>query len=85
MSWILQGTPQYMADHPDPIATGVRIIRVAKTIERIADHATDIAEEILFVVRGDDVRHRSARHDPLWSRPWTLRLTKIPNRKRFRT
>lgn len=54
-----------MADHPDQIATGLRIVHVAKTIERIADHATDIAEEIIFMVRGDDVRHQAISKDPL--------------------
>lgn len=62
---ILRGMTQFMTDHPDQIATGLRVVHVAKYIERIADHATNIAEEIIFMVRGDDVRHRTTRHDPL--------------------
>jgi len=36
---------------------GLRVIRVAKYLERIADHATNVAEEVIFMVRADDVRH----------------------------
>ena len=47
----------YMASHPDEIPAAVRVIKVAKYIERVADHATNIAEEVIFMVRGEDVRH----------------------------
>ncbi len=36
---------------------GVRVIRVAKYLERIADHATNVAEQVIFIVAGHDVRH----------------------------
>ena len=39
------------------IVEAMRVIQVSKYLERIADHATNIAEEVIFVVRGDDVRH----------------------------
>jgi len=47
----------HMAHHTEDIPAAVRVIKVAKYIERIADHATNIAEEVIFMERGDDVRH----------------------------
>lgn len=47
----------FMTSHPEEIAAGIRVIHVAKYLERVADHATNIAEEVIFMVRGEDVRH----------------------------
>ncbi len=46
----------YMKD-PSRIADGMRICNCAKYLERIADHATNIAEMVVFMVEGRDVRH----------------------------
>jgi phosphate transport system protein len=54
---ILRDMMAYMASHADEIPAAVRVIKVAKYIERVADHATNIAEEVIFMVRGEDVRH----------------------------
>src|SRR5271167_2907360 len=48
---------EFMTSHPHEVAAGLRVIRVAKYLERIADHATNVAEEVIFMVRADDVRH----------------------------
>jgi phosphate transport system protein len=47
----------WISEHPSEARSGLCVIRVAKFLERIADHATNIAEEDIFMVRGDDVRH----------------------------
>jgi phosphate transport system protein len=52
----------FLSEHPAEAAAGLRAIRVAKYLERIADHATNVAEEVIFMVRGDDVRHGQWQH-----------------------
>jgi len=54
---ILRSMMDFMAEKPPEIPAAVRVIKVAKYIERVADHATNIAEEVIFMVRGEDVRH----------------------------
>jgi phosphate transport system protein len=48
----------FMAEHPLHAAEAVSVIQVSKSLERIADHSANIAEDVIFIVRGDDVRHR---------------------------
>ena len=54
----------YMSSQPDDVPAGLRVVKVAKYIERIADHATNVAEEVIFMIRGDDVRHLRSRRPP---------------------
>jgi phosphate transport system protein len=42
---------------PGTAELGVALIFIARCLERIADHATNIAEELVFVVQGRDIRH----------------------------
>ncbi len=39
------------------VERGTRLILVSRQLERIADHATNIAEEVIFMVQGRDIRH----------------------------
>ncbi len=48
---------EYMKDDPSRIPDGMRICNCAKYLERIADHATNIAEMVIFLAEGRDVRH----------------------------
>ena len=47
----------YMMQDPRTIAIGLDYLFIAKAIERIGDHATNIAEFVIYVVKGTDVRH----------------------------
>jgi phosphate transport system protein len=49
----------YMTEDPRAISMGLDYLFIAKAIERIGDHATNIAESVVYVVRGTDVRHVS--------------------------
>ena len=46
-----------MAEHATLVSPGLQFILATRHLERIADHATNIAEDIIFWVRGLDVRH----------------------------
>ena len=61
---VLDAMTAFMGEHPTEIVPAIRVIKVAKYIERVADHATNIAEEVIFMVRGDDVRHLRTHPPP---------------------
>ncbi len=42
---------------PEQIGAGLAFILIAKNLERLADHATNIAEEVIYFATGNDVRH----------------------------
>jgi phosphate transport system protein len=46
-----------MNDHPDVTRQALDALLIARNLERVADHATNIAEDVIFWVRGADVRH----------------------------
>ncbi len=47
----------YMVEKPDTISRAIELMFISKSLERIADHATNVAEETIFLMRGKDVRH----------------------------
>jgi len=49
----------YMMEDPRTISTSLDLLFLAKSIERVGDHAKNIAEQIIFIVKGEDVRHTS--------------------------
>ncbi len=46
-----------MTSEPKTIARALDLMTVSKAIERVADHATNIAEEVYYLYRGHDIRH----------------------------
>ena len=49
----------YMMEDPRTISSSIDLVFVAKAIERVGDHAKNLAEVIIYVVKGTDVRHHS--------------------------
>jgi phosphate transport system protein len=47
-----------MRSDTEKIAPAIHCLSIARHLERIADHATNIAEDVIYLVRGDIARHR---------------------------
>jgi len=50
----------YMLSNPSTVEPGVDLILISRHLERVGDHATNIAEDVIFLVEARDVRHRSS-------------------------
>lgn len=57
---ILRQLISYMMEDPRTISASLEIVFMAKSIERIGDHAKNIAEAVVQAVKGTDVRHATA-------------------------
>jgi phosphate transport system protein len=47
-----------MSKHPSVLTSALELMLIARHLERIGDHATNIAEDVFFVVAGEDIRHQ---------------------------
>ena len=65
-----------MTQDPALVTPGMQFVLATRHLERIADHATNIAEDIIFWVRGLDVRHgRGLTMLPETEQDQTVRVT----------
>ena len=49
----------YMMEDPRTISASIDLVFVAKAIERVGDHAKNVAEQVIYIVKGMDVRHNT--------------------------
>jgi phosphate transport system protein len=54
-----------MRHRPDLVEPAIHLFSAARQVERIADHATNIAEDVVYLVQGEIIRHRNRLHEEL--------------------
>lgn len=54
---IFRDVINHITEHSKDAEQGLNVILIARNLERIADHATNIAEDVIFTVSGEDIRH----------------------------
>ena len=50
-----------MIEDPTTVTRALHLLLIARNFERIADHATNVAEDVIYFVEGKDVRHPAAQ------------------------
>ena len=55
---IVTAMSRFIGEDANHVGEALRVIQVSKYLERIADHATNIGEHVIFIVRAEDVRHK---------------------------
>lgn len=50
----------YMIEDPKTVSRALHLLLIARNLERVGDHATNIAEDVIYYVEGRDIRHEGA-------------------------
>jgi len=58
---VLRHIVTYMIEDPRTISRSIDFIFIARSLERMGDHAKNMAERVIYMVRGDDVRHTGVK------------------------
>lgn len=66
---IINELTDLMKRRPDLVEPAIHLFSASRQIERIADHATNIAEDVIYLVQGEIVRHRNRGDSSASSRP----------------
>lgn len=61
---LYQELTDYMIRDPGTTNRALELMFISKSVERIADHASNIAEEMIYLAKGEDVRHTEATRNP---------------------
>ncbi len=59
----------YMMEDPQTISRALSLILISRNLERVADHATNIAEDVIYLVEGREVRHHHDEAPPKGGAP----------------
>lgn len=66
---IINELTELMRNRPDLVEPAVHLFSAARQVERIADHATNIAEDVVYLVQGEIIRHRNRLQDQMTPSP----------------
>ena len=58
---VFDETAALMRSDPSAVQTGIETLLISRNFERIADHSTNIAEDVIFMVAAKDIRHGAGR------------------------
>ena len=53
-----------MSTYPDQVKPLLHLLSASRHLERIADHATNIAEDVIYMIEGEIIRHRAEEYQP---------------------
>ncbi len=68
-----------MRQEPDRIAVLLTLLAASRNLERVADHATNIAEDVIYMVEGEIVRHQPEVYSDDVSSVHSRRLPPLEN------